>query len=71
MNWPTSCSTAPEAVDLSTEDAATLDMYGINNDRRDFGTRCLMARSLFNEVSVSSSYTAVVHTTMPIGTHGV
>ena len=40
-------STAPEAVDLSTEDAATLDMYGINNDRtRDFGTRCLMARRL-------------------------
>ena len=40
-------STAPEAVDLATEDAATLDMYGINNDRtRDFGTRCLMARRL-------------------------
>ena len=40
-------STAPEAVDLATEDAATLEMYGINNDRtRDFGTRCLMARRL-------------------------
>ena len=40
-------SAAPEAVDLATEDAATLDMYGINNDRtRDFGTRCLMARRL-------------------------
>ncbi len=40
-------STAPEAVDLATEDAGTLEMYGINNDRtRDFGTRCLMARRL-------------------------
>ena len=40
-------TTAPEAVDLATEDAATLEMYGINNDRtRDFGTRCLMARRL-------------------------
>lgn len=40
-------STAPEAVDLATEDAATLEMYGINKDRtRDFGTRCLMARRL-------------------------
>lgn len=40
-------STAPEAVDLSTEDAATLEMYGINQDRtRDFGTRCLLARRL-------------------------
>ena len=40
-------TTAPEAVDLSTEDAATLEMYGINQDRtRDFGTRCLLARRL-------------------------
>ncbi|MCG8648993.1 MAG: DUF1501 domain-containing protein, partial [Pirellulales bacterium] len=40
-------STAPEAVDLAQEDAKTIEMYGINQDRtRDFGTRCLMARRL-------------------------
>ncbi|TWT52769.1 hypothetical protein Pla22_03950 [Rubripirellula amarantea] len=40
-------STAPDAVDFSNEDAATLDMYGINQARtNDFGTRCLMARRL-------------------------
>ncbi|TWU03184.1 DUF1501 domain-containing protein [Neorhodopirellula pilleata] len=40
-------TTAPDAVDLSTEDAATLEMYGINQERtKDFGTRCLMARRL-------------------------
>jgi hypothetical protein len=38
---------APEAVDLSQEDAATLEMYGVDNDRtRDFGRRCLYARRL-------------------------
>jgi hypothetical protein len=40
-------TTAPEAVDLAVEDAETLEMYGINQDRtRDFGTRCLLARRL-------------------------
>ena len=40
-------TTAPEAVDLATEDEKTLEMYGINNGRtRDFGTRCLLARRL-------------------------
>ncbi|MEM8667235.1 MAG: DUF1501 domain-containing protein [Planctomycetota bacterium] len=40
-------TTAPEAVDLSTEDERTLEMYGINeNETRDFGTRCLLARRL-------------------------
>ncbi len=40
-------SSAPEAVDLSGEDAATLEMYGVNADRtRDFGKRCLLARRL-------------------------
>ncbi|MEE2937059.1 MAG: DUF1501 domain-containing protein [Planctomycetota bacterium] len=40
-------TTAPEAVDLTTEDERTLEMYGVNQDRtRDFGTRCLMARRL-------------------------
>lgn len=40
-------SAAPDAVDLSTEDAATLEMYGVNQERtKDFGTRCLMARRL-------------------------
>ncbi len=38
---------APDAVDISSESAATLDMYGVNRDRtRDFGTRCLLARRL-------------------------
>lgn len=38
---------APEAVDLSGEDAKTLDMYGVNNKRTaDFGRRCLLARRL-------------------------
>jgi hypothetical protein len=40
-------TTAPEAVDLATEDAATQELYGINNERtKDFGTRCLLARRL-------------------------
>jgi len=40
-------TTAPEAVDLSGEDAETLDLYGVNQERtRDFGTRCLLARRL-------------------------
>ena len=40
-------STAPEAVDLSTEDQRTLSLYGIDREEtKDFGTRCLMARRL-------------------------
>ena len=40
-------TTAPEAVDLSTEDESTLELYGCNQKRtRDFGTRCLLARRL-------------------------
>ena len=40
-------STAPEAVDLSTEDERTLSLYGIDRDEtKDFGTRCLLARRL-------------------------
>lgn len=40
-------STAPEAVDLSQEDARTLEMYGINQEKtQDFGKRCLIARRL-------------------------
>ncbi len=40
-------TSAPEAVDLSGEDEATLEMYGINQNRtRDFGKRCLLARRL-------------------------
>jgi hypothetical protein len=40
-------STAPEAVDLSTEDERTLQMYGVDKEQtRDFGTRCLIARRL-------------------------
>jgi hypothetical protein len=38
---------APEAVDLSQETQATRDLYGLDNDQtRDFGTRCLLARRL-------------------------
>lgn len=40
-------STAPEAVDLSTEDERTLSLYGIDREEtKDFGTRCLLARRL-------------------------
>jgi hypothetical protein len=38
---------APEAVDISTETAATQQLYGLNQERtRDFGTKCLLARRL-------------------------
>jgi hypothetical protein len=38
---------APEAIDLAQESQATLDMYGLDNERtRDFGRRCLLARRL-------------------------
>ncbi|MEM6671208.1 MAG: DUF1501 domain-containing protein [Planctomycetota bacterium] len=40
-------STAPEAVDLASEDEATREMYGLNDDRtRRFGAKCLLARRL-------------------------
>jgi hypothetical protein len=40
-------SSAPEAVDLSDESQATLDLYGVGNKRTDdFGRRCLIARRL-------------------------
>lgn len=40
-------STAPEAVDLSTESAHTKAMYGIDHETtRPFGTQCLNARRL-------------------------
>jgi len=48
-------STAPEALDLSTEDAATKAMYGLNDPRPEhklaippahFGRQCLIARRL-------------------------
>jgi hypothetical protein len=48
--------TAPEVMDLSSEDARTLEMYGINEPKPDthrlamgpapFGTQCLIARRL-------------------------
>lgn len=38
---------APEALDLSKESQATLDLYGIGNElTNDYGRRCLMARKL-------------------------
>ncbi len=40
-------ASAPEAVDFSTEDQATLDLYGIGKGRTDdFGRKCLLARRL-------------------------
>lgn len=40
-------STAPEAVDFGKEDADTLALYGIDNERTaDFGRKCLLARRL-------------------------
>lgn len=40
-------TSAKEAFDLSGEDVATIDMYGINDEvTRDYGTRCLIARRL-------------------------
>jgi hypothetical protein len=38
---------APEAVDLATEDQATLDLYGADNPKTsDFARRCIIARRL-------------------------
>ena len=38
---------APEVVDMTQEDQATLDMYGIGQPRTDdFGRRCLLARRM-------------------------
>jgi hypothetical protein len=38
---------APEAVDLAQETQATRDLYGLDQDQtRNFGTRCLLARRL-------------------------
>ncbi|MFN3189662.1 MAG: DUF1501 domain-containing protein [Aureliella sp.] len=38
---------APEAVDLSTEDEETFDLYGVNQPKTDdFGRRCIIARRL-------------------------
>ncbi|MDB6136037.1 MAG: hypothetical protein JWM59_4280 [Verrucomicrobiales bacterium] len=40
-------SAAPEVVDISKESAATLKLYGIDEEStREFGTRCLLARRM-------------------------
>ncbi len=40
-------STAPEVVDMGSETAPTLELYGIDEPRtREFGTRCLLARRM-------------------------
>ena len=40
-------TTAPEAVDLGSEDQQTLDLYGVEQPKTaDFGKRCLIARRL-------------------------
>ncbi len=39
-------SSAPELIDLSSESAATLDLYGIEPGKPSFGRNCLLARRL-------------------------
>ncbi len=40
-------SAGPELLDFSKESAATLDLYGVNNEAtRPFATNCLLARRL-------------------------
>ena len=40
-------SSAPELLDFSKESPATLDAYGVNQEKtRPFGTNCLLARRL-------------------------
>lgn len=40
-------STAPEAVDLASEDEGTRELYGLNDEKtRRFGSKCLLARRL-------------------------
>ena len=39
-------SSAPELIDLSTESAATLKLYGADRDRPSFARNCLLARRL-------------------------
>jgi uncharacterized protein (DUF1501 family) len=39
-------SSAPEAIDLRREDAATLELYGAEPGKRSFANNCLLARRL-------------------------
>ena len=39
-------SSAPDLIDLSTESAATLKLYGVDRDTASFGRNCLLARRL-------------------------
>jgi hypothetical protein len=39
-------SSAPELIDLSAENEATLDLYGIEKDKPSFARNCLLARRL-------------------------
>ena len=39
-------SSAPDLIDLSTESAATLKLYGVDRDTPSFGRNCLLARRL-------------------------
>lgn len=39
-------SSAPELIDLSSESAATLKLYGVEKDRPSFARNCLLARRL-------------------------
>ena len=40
----------PQVLDLASEDAATLDRYGVGNEPTDgFGRKCLLARKLIEE----------------------
>jgi len=39
-------ASAPDLIDLSKENATTLDLYGIDRDKPSFGRNCLLARRL-------------------------
>jgi hypothetical protein len=63
---------APEAVDLSQETRATRDLYGLDNDQtRDFGTRCLLARRLVERgVRFVQAYSGGAHNDDNWDAHG-
>lgn len=61
-------SAAAEALDISKESKATLEMYGIHEAvTKDYGTRCLIARRL---VERGVRYVQVTHNGQPWDHHG-
>lgn len=60
-------TSAREALDLSQETQATLDMYGIDQaETRDYGTRCLIARRL---VERGVRFVQLFHNNQPWDNH--